>query len=203
MKKGLLQICRIGLISATTLMGITAGVSADGGETNLIHACVTPILGVVRIISPTAKCLPKEVAMHWSTTPAPQGPAGPQGDPGPTGPAGPKGDPGAPGAQGPAGPTGPQGAKGDPGPQGPQGPSGLSGHEIRVVNDIIRSAFDSGKQVTAFCPTGKRLLSGDCKATGAAFVIQEDPFLGAYQCTFSTTGFNDAITAIAICANGQ
>lgn len=66
----------------------------DGGDPNMIHACVGNILSVTRIVGPNGSCLAgRETAVHWSI----QGPPGPQGATGPQGPQGPAGPPGGAG----------------------------------------------------------------------------------------------------------
>lgn len=113
------------LLVALTGLGVATVVTAHGGDTSMIHACVSQggpgdnddddrRPGRVRIVGPNDPCRGRETAVHWSIL-GPQGPQGPQGPPGPQG---------AAGAQGPAGP---QGAAGPTGAEGPQGPAGAAG----------------------------------------------------------------------------
>lgn len=56
-----------------TLLTVPATVTADGGDTSVIHACVIPS-GPIRIIGPNDLCRSSEVAVHW-TIGTPSGPA--------------------------------------------------------------------------------------------------------------------------------
>jgi collagen triple helix repeat protein len=137
--------------SQATQAGQTAG---DPDAAAVVHACYTPITGVVYRIKEAGlpqACFAlgnyKHVEFSWNQV-GPQGPAGArgatgdkgdngaagergadgaQGAQGPVGPAGPAGEGGAAGAQGPAGPTGVQGDKGDKGDKGDVGPAGPQG----------------------------------------------------------------------------
>jgi len=75
---------------------------------------------------------------------------------GPDGAPGPMGIPGPPGSRGAMGPQGPEGP---PGPHGERGPAGVSGFEV-VTARMPANGFnsESPKQVTAQCPTGKRVI---------------------------------------------
>jgi hypothetical protein len=124
---------------------------AHGGDTNLIHACLSPKKGTIIILpNATTLCTAKQgPALDWPKI-ALAGPTGPTGGSGlagatgPTGPTGagvagatgPTGGSGLAGATGPTGPTGsgvagatgPTGPSGGPaGPTGPTGGSGLAG----------------------------------------------------------------------------
>ncbi len=61
--------------TAVLMIAAAAAVSADGGDGNLIHACVAKG-GDVRIVGPGEACKASEQAVHWGI----QGPAGPKGD---------------------------------------------------------------------------------------------------------------------------
>jgi len=39
---------------------------ADGGDPNLVHACVHQVAGNVRIVAPAENCRPPESPLHWS-----------------------------------------------------------------------------------------------------------------------------------------
>jgi type VI protein secretion system component Hcp len=82
----------------------TSIVSAQSGS-NEVHACVTKLVGLLRIVAADESCKTNETRLDWNI-------AGPTGVAGPAGPAGPQGVPG---------PEGPQGATGPEGPQGPPG----------------------------------------------------------------------------------
>ena len=101
----------------------------------VITACVTRLLGVVRIVAATDICRSTEQRVQWNVE-GPPGPAGPRGAQGlrgdtgsigPIGPAGPAGPQGPQGNLGDPGVAGPQGPRGDSGPQGPAGPAGPPG----------------------------------------------------------------------------
>lgn len=90
--------------------------NADGGDPNLVHACVNTRNGQTRIVDPNVACLRRETPKHWSI----QGPPGPMGSPGP---------------QGTQGLPGPMGLPGPQGTQGPQGPKGLLS-DIDALHDL-------------------------------------------------------------------
>jgi hypothetical protein len=128
-------------------------VSAHGGDTTLIHACVRVAnpnndddgdeaehadkakarLGSIRIVEANEDCKKNEVALDWNI----QGPPGPAG---------------------PAGPQGPQGDVGPAGPAGPPGPSGVSGYEIVTHQEFLAPGAFANVHVE--CPTGKKVLGG-------------------------------------------
>jgi type VI protein secretion system component Hcp len=90
----------VGLATATVVgLGGTAWAvetaSADSAADTTIHACVSRLGGLVRVVDADATCNRGETALSWNQT-GPAGPQGPAGPAGPTGPAGPSG---------PAGPT--------------------------------------------------------------------------------------------------
>lgn len=87
---------------------ITSMVSAHGGDTSRIHACLNPGNGTIYVVGANLSCGPNQTALDWNI----QGPQGPQGAQGPQGPAGPQGPVGA------TGPIGPVGLQGVTGPQG-------------------------------------------------------------------------------------
>src|SRR5688572_31365064 len=89
-------------------------VSAHGGNTALIHACVSNSSGEIKIVGANTNCPSNYRALDWNI----QGPAGQQGPIGPVGPVGPAG---------PVGPIGPQGLQGEQGPQGEPGQQGIQG----------------------------------------------------------------------------
>jgi hypothetical protein len=122
-------------------------VSAHGGDTTLIHACVRVAnpnndddgdeaehadkakarLGSIRIVEANEDCKKNEVALDWNI----QGPPGP------------------------AGPAGPQGPQGD---VGPAGPSGVSGYEIVTHQEFLAPGTFANVHVE--CPAGKKVLGG-------------------------------------------
>lgn len=115
-----------GFASNGVLLLTASTVSADGGDTSIIHACVSNKTGSMRIVGPAESCKSTETPLHWSIA----GPAGPQGPTGPAGPQGMKGD---------TGPTGPEGAV------GPPGPAGSSGDLVLVVMDDFDTLTEPGE----------------------------------------------------------
>jgi hypothetical protein len=139
-------------LGAQTQNGATGQANGDPAPA-IIHACYTPITGVIYRIKEVGlreTCFAlsngryEHIQFSWSTdgSGASQGPPGPAGPQGPQGPAGPQGLPGKDGALGPEGPqglagavgatgatgaAGPQGPAGPPGPQGAQGAQGAQG----------------------------------------------------------------------------
>lgn len=89
----------VAILIGASLGGVTRA-SAHGGNTALVHSCVSKANGSLRIIGATKQCSTKEYPLDWGIQ-GPSGPVGPQGPAGATGPAG---------ASGPAGPAGPAGS---------------------------------------------------------------------------------------------
>ena len=119
-----LNVVLIMLMSATF-------VSAHGGDTALIHACVTSS-GAIRIVTANTTCPGKDSALDWNI----QGP------------------------KGPIGPIGPQGEQGQMGLQGFQGPAGMSGLVV-VSNTVGSYPIDPHYlQGSANCPSGKKVIGG-------------------------------------------
>src|SRR5262249_7198782 len=120
---------RGGPVAVLLVLAIAAGaavVQAQGGYSNVIHACVQYSNGNLRLLGAHEKCGRHEGSLEWNKM-GPQGPAGPAGPQGASGPAGPQGPAGPAGGQGPAGPAGAQGPAGPQGAQGPAGPQGVQG----------------------------------------------------------------------------
>jgi type VI secretion system secreted protein Hcp len=88
---------------------------AHGGDTALIHACVHPSSGDMRIVAATESCRDPEYALDWNQ----------------------KGEAGAPGAAGPAGPAGPAGAAGAAGERGQDGEDGRDGRDGRDGSSVV------------------------------------------------------------------
>jgi len=127
-----LLVLNVVLIS---LMSVTL-VSAHGGDTALIHACVHKSSGEIMIIGENATCPRNYYALDWNI----HGPVGPQGLPGPAGPIGSQGEQGL------------QGLPGDP------GPAGISGYEIVQSSANYNDENQFSSMVT--CPAGKQVLGG-------------------------------------------
>src|SRR5687767_487904 len=104
------------LITCAMLAGLLSSsaiglVSAHGGDTTKVHACLNPGSGTIFVVGPNEACGPNQITLDWNI----QGPVGPIGA---TGPAG---------AIGATGPQGDIGLTGSAGPIGPQGPTGFTG----------------------------------------------------------------------------
>src|SRR5262249_40498915 len=94
---------RGGPVAVLLVLAIAAGaavVQAQGGYSNVIHACVQYSNGNLRIVGPHEKCGRHEGSLEWNKM-GPQGPAGPAGPQGASGPAGPGGAAGGPGPPAP------------------------------------------------------------------------------------------------------
>jgi hypothetical protein len=142
-----------------SLLSVTL-VSAHGGNTALIHACVNNTSGEIKIIGANANCPNNYRALDWNI----QGPIGPVGLVGPAGPVGPVGPVGPMGPQGLQGEQGSQGLPGQQGIQGIQGPAGISGLEIVQVNTAPQ---DTARiDVIIECPAGKKVLGGGYATAG-------------------------------------
>jgi hypothetical protein len=148
--------------AAATLLGPAPPTS------DVIHACVRRVTGVVRLTNEAGRCLPTEAAVSWNR----EGPAGSAGPQGPAGPAGPDGAPGAVGPPGPVGPMGAPGAEGPPGPVGPSGPEGPEGPSRDSYTVWGRKTCGEGRKLlyagvaaSLFAPGG--VSSPFCLAEGA------------------------------------
>ncbi len=128
---------------------------ADGGDPNLIHACVAQGTQQVRIVRPNDVCRQTETAVHWSIV-GPQGPAGP---------AGPQGPPGAQGVQGVPGAAGPQGPEGPQGPVGPPGPTTL----VTFYRDRAAFTAAAGATTTIDFSTAPSVTFGSLTMSGVTF----------------------------------
>ncbi len=106
--------------------------------------------------SAPSKCQTGATVISWNE----QGPQGIQGE---TGPQGPQGDVGPQGPQGVPGPQGPVGPQGATGAQGPAGSSGITGYEIVRADGASSSAYI--QTVVAYCPAGKKAVSGGGSVT--------------------------------------
>jgi hypothetical protein len=186
-------------------------VSAHGGNTALIHACVNNTSGEIKIVGANSNCPSNYRALDWNI----QGPAGQQGPIGSVGPAGPVGP------VGPAGPIGPQGLQGEPGLQGEQGlqglpgqqgiqgiqgPAGISGLEVVYVNSGALTA--AGHEMVAECPAGKQVLGGGYTSFLGTTITVNAPgsgltawYVQALWNDFPNVHENWHMSVYAICAN--
>ena len=87
----------------------------------------------------------------------------------------------------PAGPQGPAG------PAGPSGPSGISGWQVVEVDSV--SDATATKQLTASCPSGKRVLGGGLQILGAGkkFVASNGGYPSANGTAFTGEGQNTLV----------
>jgi hypothetical protein len=169
-------------------------VSAHGGNTALIHACVSNSSGEVKIVGANATCPSNYRALDWNI----QGPAGQQGPIGPVGPVGPAG---------PMGPQGLQGERGLQGEQGLQGPAGISGLEVVQVYSGTQSNFRIDVYVD--CPAGKQVLGGGFGTVGdnqyvsvmASAPLSSTTWVVSLFQSDLTDGHLWSVQAYAICAN--
>jgi hypothetical protein len=183
-----------------SLVSVTL-VSAHGGNTALIHACVNNTSGEIKIVGANSNCPSNYRALDWSI----QGPAGQQGLVGPVGPTGPMGP------QGLQGERGPQGLPGQQGIQGVQGPTGISGLEVVSAHSGFQSAALIETQ--AYCPAGKQVIGGGFSTLGTfgkVIVRVSAPVnlinLNGWGVSVVTIDYPNpvqdwAVVAYAICAN--
>ena len=170
----------VGAAVLVVLLGAGAATltSADGGDSNLIHACVNNGSGQVQIVGPDDACRRNWTATDWNIT----GPQGPQGE------------------QGELGPEGPQGEQGELGPEGPQGEPGLSGHQV-VFSVFGSVAYPADSLRTLSCPAGKKVLGGGWQN----FDGLNKPLRGSFPSsstgwTFRSVTGGGRIAVYAICA---
>ena len=107
----------------------------------------------------------------------------------------------------PHGPQGPQGPAGAQGPAGPAGPPGVTGLERRDTSTSTDSS--SSKSVSATCPSGKRVVGGGARVTGAgagevsiteSFPDSDGTKWNAVAVEVNATAATWQLTAYALCA---
>jgi hypothetical protein len=130
----------VGLVVSLAIVVVAAVQAAIPDPSGAIHACYRSN-GNLRLVDKSG-CTSSETALTWNQT----GPQGPAGAPGPQG------------APGPAGPPGPQGATEPQGQPGTTNPAGVAGYEI--INTRETLPLSGSIEVTAACPTGKRVIAG-------------------------------------------
>ena len=135
-----------GMIVGAALATIV-GVSAHGGDSTKIHACVNAA-GNLKIVGAGDACNQNEIALDWNVQGVPgiQGPQGVKGDTGEAGPPGPIGATGATGATGAQGATGATGAAGATGAMGP--PGTFSGVFASANGDYSLKVIDTGIELS-------------------------------------------------------
>ena len=101
------------------------------------------------------------------------------------------------GPQGPAGAPGPQGQPGTPGPAGVAGYEIISTHETLPLNGSI--------EVTATCPTGKRVIAGGYVAPTVLDTASSSRPEGdkGWHVEFKSNGGNGDASVYAICASAS
>ena len=165
-------------VALTTMGGVAwAAIPATDGLIKGCYAKTSGLLGVsyskgdVRIVDSAESCRSYETEITWNQR-GPKGDPGMAGPAGPTGPAGAQGPAGPIGAQGPAGPVGPAGPQGVPGPAGTAG--GIAGYEVvRASTGGFGSDLTDDVEVMAYCPNGKKAMSGTLSAVQPLFGAQE------------------------------
>jgi len=194
MRLSKLSLIIVGILVGAVLVGGATWVLADG---DMIHACVNPNSGEIKIASGSDECKGNDYYLGWNKQgpPGPQGPQGSTGPPGPAGPpgsAGPPGPEGPPGSQGPAGPSGPQGPAGLPGPEGSQGPVGPEGPQ--------GPAGSAGPQGPAGPegPEGPTGPQGSAAPSFPASVVTE--FAQSAEATVNNISFAGGRTVTGTCA---
>jgi hypothetical protein len=196
----------LALFIGVLLAGAAGLVSAHGGDSSLIHGCVSTSSnprGQVTIYSlpgqsgpsnglagPTGSCGALGQLVDWNAQgiagpSGPSGPQGPQGSLGPSGPSGPQGLLGASGPSGPAGASGPTGL----GASGPSGPSGVLSPGVygMVYSSItpLNVASNASVHFNVFGP------AVGVTTTDTGFTIESD---GVYRVRATCGTANDSTT---------
>jgi hypothetical protein len=119
-----------------------------------------------------SSCTINEMALTWNQT----GPQGPAGAPGPAGTPGPQGQPGAP------------------------GPAGVAGYEIISMHETL--PLNGSIEVTATCPTGKRVIGGGYVAPTVLDTASSSRPEGdkGWRVEFKSNGGSGDASVYAICA---
>jgi hypothetical protein len=145
----------------------------------VIHACYRAN-GNLRLVD-KSNCTSGETALTWNQT-GPQGPAGgfgPQGAPGPAGTPGPQGQPGTP------------------------GPGGIASYEIINTHETL--PLNGSIEVTASCPTGKRVIGGGYVAPTVLDTASSSRPEGDkdWRVEFKSNGGNGDASVYAICVSAS
>ena len=164
-----------GLVASLVIVVVAAVRAAIPDPSGAIHACYRSN-GNLRLVDKSG-CTGAETALTWNQT-GPQGPAG---------------------AAGPAGTPGPQGA---PGPQGQPGtgPAGVAGYEI--INTRETLPLNGSIEVTASCPSGKRVIAGGYVAPSVLDTASSSRPEGdnGWRVEFKSNGGMGEASVYAICA---
>jgi hypothetical protein len=120
-----------------------------------------------------SSCTSGETALTWNQT----GPQGPAGTPGPQGAPGPQGQPGAPGA------------------------ASIAGYEIINTHETL--PLNGSIEVTATCPTGKRVIAGGYVAPSVFDTASSSRPEGdsGWHVEFKSNGGNGDAMVYAICVS--
>jgi hypothetical protein len=105
------------------------------------------------------------------------------------------------GPQGPAGAPGPQGVPGPQGQPGSPSPVGVAGYEIISTHETL--PLNGSIEVTATCPTGKRVIGGGYVAPSVLDAASSSRPEGdnGWRVEFKSNGGNGDASAYAICAS--
>jgi hypothetical protein len=103
------------------------------------------------------------------------------------------------GPQGPAGTPGPQGAPGPQGQPGTPGLAGVAGYEIINTHETL--PLNGSIEVTATCPTGKRVIGGGYVAPTVLDTASSSRPEGdkGWRVEFKSNGGNGDAAVYAIC----
>jgi hypothetical protein len=173
----------VGLVASLAIVVVAVVHAAIPDASGVIHACYRAN-GNLRLVDKSS-CTSSETALTWNQT----GPQGPAGAPGPQG------------APGPAGPPGPQGATGPQGQPGTTSPAGVAGYEIISTHEAL--PLNGSIEVTATCPTGKRVIAGGYVAPSVLDMASSSRPEGdkGWRVEFKSNGGKGDASVYAICAS--
>ena len=148
----------------------------------VVHAAIPDASGVIYAcyrangnlrLVDKSSCTSSETALTWNQT----GPQGPAGTPGPQGATGPQGQPGTP------------------------GPAGIVGYEIINTHETL--PLNGSIEVTATCPTGKRVIAGGYVAPSVLDTASSSRPEGdkGWRVEFKSNGGKGDASVYAICAS--
>jgi hypothetical protein len=169
----------VGLVVSLAIVVVAAVQAAIPDPSGSIHACYRSN-GNLRLVD-KSNCTSSETALTWNQT----GPQGPAGAPGPQG------------TPGPQGATGPQGQPGTP------GPAAIAGYEI--INTRETLPLNGSIEVTATCPTGKRVIAGGYVAPSVLDTASSSRPEGdkGWLVEFKSNGGTGEASVYAICATAS
>jgi hypothetical protein len=172
----------VGLVANLAIVVVAVVQAAIPDPSGVIHACYRAN-GNLRLVDKSS-CTSAETALTWNQT-------------GPQGPAGAPGSAGTPGPQG----TRPQGATGPQGPPGTPASAGVAGYEIISTHETL--PLNGSIEVTATCPTGKRVIGGGYVAPSVLDAASSSRPEGdnGWRVEFKSNGGSGDASAYAICAS--